>query len=166
MIMSQTAPKPLLLTLLGLHAVDQIALAALPLIATLSFGAGPGAVGALVAAQGAAWLLVALPAGVLVDRAPRARVLLGAAAGATLLCLVAMAAPDAGWLALAAFLAASAVVPGVLAAFSIVPQLVPRQHLAGANAALELARAVATLASPPLAGFCAAWGAPEAALAL
>ncbi len=161
-----TAPAALTATLTGLHAADQLALAALPLIATLTFGAGPGAVGALIAAQGAAWLLVALPAGVLVDRAPRAVMLRRAAGAAAVLCLLAMAAPGTGWLALAAFLAASAVVPGVLAAFSIVPQLVPRQGLAGANAGLELARAMATLAAPPLAGFCAAWGRPEAALAL
>ncbi|MES2713839.1 MAG: MFS transporter [Pseudomonadota bacterium] len=160
------APPALTMTLAGLHAADQIASAALPLIATLTLGAGPGAVGALVAAQGAAWLLVALPAGVLVDRAPRAAVLRGAATAAALLCLLAMAAPGAGWLALAAFLAASAVVPGVLAAFSIVPLLVPREGLARANAALELARAAATLAAPPLAGFCAARGRPDAALAL
>jgi predicted MFS family arabinose efflux permease len=164
--MKSIAPPALLATLMGLHAADQITLAALPLIATLAFGAGPATVGALVAAQGAAWLLVALPAGVLVDRTPRALVLRGAAIGATLLCMVALIAPGTGWLALAAFLAASAVVPGVLAAFSIVPQLVPRSNLAGANASLELARAIATLAAPPLAGFCAAWGAPEAALAL
>lgn len=160
------APLPLTGALFGLHAADQLALAALPLIATLAFGAGPGAVGALVAAHGGAWLFVALPAGVLVDRAPRAMALRWAAGAAALLCLVAVAAPGAGWLALAAFLAASAVVPGVLAAFSIVPQLVPREGLARANATLELARAAATLAAPPLAGFCAALGLPEAALAL
>lgn len=160
------APLALTVTLAGLHTADQLALAALPLIATLVLGAGPGAVGALVAAQGAGWLLVALPAGVLVDRAPRALVLRGAAGATALLCLVAIAAPGAGWLALAAFLAAAAVVPGVLAAFSIVPLMVPREGLARANATLELARAAATLAAPPLAGFCAAWGRPDAALAL
>ena len=164
--MTAAAPAALTTALLGLHAADQLALAALPLIATLAFGAGPGAIGALVAAQGAAWLLIALPAGVLVDRAPRVQVLRGAAVAAALLCLCAITAPEAGWLALAVFLAASAVVPGVLAAFSMVPQLVPPDGLARANATLELARAAATLAAPPLAGFCAAWGRPEAALAL
>ena len=122
-----TAPAALTVGLFGLHAADQLALTALPLIATLAFGAGPAAIRALVAAQGAAWLLVALPAGVLVDRAPRARVLRAAGLATALLCLVAMAAPGAGWLALAAFCAASAVVTSVgatmqVAAFCVRPQ--------------------------------------------
>ena len=122
-----TAPAALTVGLFGLHAADQLALTALPLIATLAFGAGPAAISALVAAQGAAWLLVALPAGVLVDRAPRARVLRAAGLATALLCLVAMAAPGAGWLALAAFCAASAVVTSVgatmqVAAFCVRPQ--------------------------------------------
>ncbi|MBR0668524.1 MFS transporter, partial [Roseomonas hellenica] len=79
--MRPTLPPALLASTAGLHAADQLTLAALPLIATLTLGAGPGMVGALVAAQGAAWLLVSLPAGVLVDRKPRARVLRGAALG-------------------------------------------------------------------------------------
>jgi predicted MFS family arabinose efflux permease len=156
----------LLASIAGLHACDQLTLAALPLIATLLHGAGPGAIGALVAAQGAAWLLVTLPAGVLVDRAPRAQVLRGAAIGAGLLSLAAMAAPGAWWLAILAFAAASAMVPGVLAGFAILPALVPRPALAAGNARLELARAVATLAGPPLAGLAAAWGEPRAALGL
>lgn len=164
--MRPALPPTLLASIAGLHAADQLTLAALPLIATLTLGAGPGMIGALVAAQGAAWLLVSLPAGVLVDRAPRARVLRGAALGAAALSLAAMAAPGAWWLALLAFAAAAAVVPGVLAGFAILPALVPREGLAAGNARLELARAVATLAGPPLAGLAAAWGEPRAALGL
>ena len=47
----------------GTHAADQLALATLPLTATLVLGAGPDILGLLVAAQSAAWLLVTLPAG-------------------------------------------------------------------------------------------------------
>ena len=52
----------------GTHAADQLALATLPLTATLVLGAGPDVLGLLVAAQSAAWLLVTLPAGAWVDR--------------------------------------------------------------------------------------------------
>lgn len=75
-------------------AADRVALAALPLVAAWVLGAGPGRVGASVAAQGAAWLLVALPAGALVDRWPRRRVLALAPLGAAVLAaLAAYAAP-------------------------------------------------------------------------
>ena len=46
----------------GTHAADQLALATLPLTATLLLDAGPGLVGLLVALQGAAWLTISLPA--------------------------------------------------------------------------------------------------------
>ena len=52
----------------GTHAADQLALATLPLTATLVLGAGPDILGLLVAIQSAAWLLVTLPAGAWADR--------------------------------------------------------------------------------------------------
>ena len=60
----------------GTHAADQLALATLPLTATLVLGAGPDVLGLLVAAQSAAWLLVSLPAGAWVDRMPRRTLLI------------------------------------------------------------------------------------------
>jgi len=60
----------------GTHAADQLALATLPLTATLVLGAGPDILGLLVAAQSAAWLLVTLPAGAWADRMPRRTLLL------------------------------------------------------------------------------------------
>lgn len=73
-----TLPNPLnrlTLAALGLHGADQLAMAALPLTAVLALGAGPGLVGALLAAQAAAWLAFSLPAGLLVDRLARAGLL-------------------------------------------------------------------------------------------
>src|SRR5262245_52813548 len=60
----------------GTHTADQLALATLPLTATLVLGAGPDILGLLVAAQSAAWLLVTLPAGAWADRMPRRSLLL------------------------------------------------------------------------------------------
>ncbi len=137
----------------GLHAADQLAMAALPLSAVLLLQAGPAEIGALLAAQSAAWLVCSLPAGLLVDRAPRRRMLLRAG-------LLAMAGLALGWagagaalmvlLALGAFVASAGTVLFVLAAGAAVPEMVGRDGLARANARLELARAGATLAAPPL----------------
>jgi len=140
------------------QAADQIALAALPVTAVLVLGAGPGLVGALVAAQTAAWLLVSLPAGVVVDRLPKRRVLLVAlmlslvaATGA----VAAAAMQDALLLGLAAFLAAAGTVTFVLVQIGLMPQIVATTDLPRANARIELARALASAAAPFIVGFLA-----------
>src|SRR5262249_54559939 len=79
----------------GTHAADQLALATLPLTATLVLGAGPDILGLLVAAQSAAWLLVTLPAGAWVDRTSRRRLLivgLGLGLAASIVAVIAAAA--------------------------------------------------------------------------
>ena len=80
----------------GTHAADQMALATLPLTATLVLGAGPDLLGLLVAAQSAAWLLVSLPAGTWIDRMPRRRMLIVALALGLTASLVAVAAAATG----------------------------------------------------------------------
>lgn len=151
----------------ALHGADQLALATLPLIATLALGAGPGLAGLLVAAQGAAWLLLALPAGVMADRLDRRRLL--ALGGLVAALGFGLALPMAGHplpLALASFLGAGGVVAAALAIFALLPALVERPALPAANARLELGRALATLAAPPLAGLLASRGLPQAGLGL
>ncbi|MCA0305007.1 MAG: MFS transporter [Proteobacteria bacterium] len=139
----------------GTHAADQLALASLPLTASLVLGAGPDLIGGLVAAQSAAWLLVTLPAGAWADAMSRRRLLvlglLLGLAGA----LAAIAAAVAGGvtlLGLAAFAAASGTVIYVLTAIALLPGLVAAADLPRANARLELARAVVSLAAPVVAG--------------
>ena len=156
----------------GTHAADQLALATLPLTATLVLGAGPGVLGLLVAAQSAAWLLVSLPAGAWVDRRPRRQLLIAALALgllASLAAVVAAAAGAASLLGVAAFLGASGTVVYVLTSVSLLPSLVPAADLSRANARLELARAVVSLAAPFVAGLLAqhlspTWGYGLAAL--
>lgn len=152
---------PLLAVAGGLHAADQLLLAALPLAALLLLGAGPETVGLLLAAQGAAWLVLSLPAGSLVDRHPRRLLLVLAgllgAAGAGL-ALAGTAAGLAAGLGAGAFLAAAGTVLLVLTAGAVVPAIAGRDGLAPANARLELARALATLGAPALAGLLAEAG--------
>ncbi len=140
------------------QAADQIALAALPVTAVLVLGAGPGLVGALVAAQTAAWLLVSLPAGVVVDRLPKRRVLLVAltlSLVAAIGAIVAAAFRNPLLLGLAAFLAAGGTVTFVLVQIGLMPQIVAPQGLPRANARIELARAIASATAPFIVGFLA-----------
>jgi MFS family permease len=156
----------------GTHAADQLALATLPLTATLVLGAGPGVLGLLVAAQSAAWLLVSLPAGAWVDRLPRRRLLiaaLGFGLLASVVAVIAAATGAASLLGVAAFLGASGTVIYVLTSVSLLPSLVPSTDLPRANARLELARAIVSLAAPFVAGLLAqhlspTWGYGLAAL--
>ena len=156
----------------GTHAADQLALATLPLTATLVLGAGPDVLGLLVAAQSAAWLLVSLPAGAWVDRVPRRQLLitaLGLGLLASMVAVIAAASGVASLLGVAAFVGASATVVYVLTSVSLLPSLVPATDLPRANARLELARAVVSLAAPFVAGLFAqhlspTWGYALAAL--
>ena len=147
----------------GTHAADQLALATLPLTATLVLDAGPDVLGVLVAAQSAAWLLVSLPAGAWVDRMPRRTLLIAALALGLLASVVAVAAAAAGaasLLGIAAFLGASGTVVYVLTSVSLLPSLVPAADLPRANARLELARAGVSLAAPFVAGLLAQYLSP------
>ncbi len=156
----------------GTHAADQLALATLPLTATLVLGAGPDVLGLLVAAQSAAWLLVSLPAGAWVDRLPRRQLLivaLGLGLLASVIAVVAAATGAASLLGVAAFAGASGTVVYVLTAVSLLPSLVPSNDLPRANARLELARAIVSLAAPFVTGLLAqhlspTWGYALAAL--
>lgn len=142
----------------GTHAADQLALATLPLTATLVLGAGPDVLGLLVAAQSAAWLLVSLPAGAWVDRVPRRRLLivaLGLGLLASIAAVVAAATGIAVLLGVAAFAGASGTVVFVLTSVSLLPSLVPAGDLPRSNARLELTRAVVSLAAPFVAGLLA-----------
>jgi MFS family permease len=157
----------------GTHAADQLALATLPLTATLVLDAGPDMLGLLVAAQSAAWLLVSLPAGAWVDRIPRRNLLivgLGLGLAASIAAVVAAAACMASLLGVAAFLGASGTVVYVLTSVSLLPSLVPPDDLSRSNARLELARAIVSLAAPFVAGLLAqllspTWGYALAACA-
>ena len=168
-----TAPLPpafrrLAWSNLAAQGSEQVALAAAPLVAVVALGAGASETAWLQAAGTLPFLLCAIPAGILADRAARNRLLAGAEAlrlGAALATLVLL---GGGWLgigglALLTALGAVGTVVYTVAAPALVPALVPRASLADANRAIELARAVAFAAGPALGGAAVgALGAPAA----
>src|SRR5215813_13572482 len=63
---------------LAAQSAEQIGLAAAPIVAVLTLGAGEGATGLLQTAQTLPFLVMSIPAGVLADRMARARLMTAA----------------------------------------------------------------------------------------
>jgi len=147
---------------------EQIALAAAPLAAVLLLSAGPAETGWLQTAQTLPFLLLSIPAGLLVDRASRRRLMVGSEALralslATILALLAAGLLNLPLLAALGFLGAIGTVCYSVAAPAMIPAIVPRAQLADANRWLELARSVAYAGGPALGGAIVGWtGAPAA----
>ncbi|MEP7298081.1 MAG: MFS transporter [Burkholderiales bacterium] len=158
---------------LAAQSAEQVSLAAVPMVAVLTLGAGATQTGLLSAAQTLPFLLLSIPAGLLADRRSRRRLLVAAEAlrAASLLALVMLAFAgmlSIAWLALLGFIGAAGTVAFSVAAPSLVPSLVPREDLPRANARLEAARSIAFAAGPALAGALVGWagGPPAFVLAL
>jgi predicted MFS family arabinose efflux permease len=152
---------------LAAQSAEQIGLAAAPIVAVLALGAGAGETGLLQTAQTLPFLLLSIPAGVLADRTSRRRLMASAEvlrvlALAGILALAGLGLLTVPLLALLGFVGAAGTVAYSVAAPAIVPALVPAVALAAANGRLELARTVAFVAGPALAGALVGWtgGAP------
>jgi len=147
---------------------EQIALAAAPLAAVLLLGASAAETGLLQTVQTLPFLLLALPAGVLVDRVARRRLMAGAEAlrAASLLAILALLAGellDLALLAALGFVGAIGTVCYSVAAPALLPSMVPRHQLGDANRWLELARSAAYTGGPAIGGAIVGWaGAPAA----
>jgi predicted MFS family arabinose efflux permease len=147
---------------LAAQSAEQLSLAAVPLVAVLALGAGPGEIGFLAAVQTLPFLLLSIPLGLLADRLPRRALMLAAEAlrALSLLVLLAMLLTGAlsiPWLAAVGFAGAVGTVAFSVAAPALVPALVPRESLGRANGRIELARSTAYAAGPALAGALVAW---------
>ncbi|WP_198086864.1 MFS transporter [Variovorax sp. E3] len=172
--MPTSLPRPFLnlaWSNLAAQSAEQLSLAAVPLVAVLALGAGPGEIGFLAAVQTLPFLLVSMPMGLLADRMSRRRLMVWAEGlrAVSLLMLLAMMLTSKlgiGWLAVLGFLGAVGTVGFSVAAPALVPALVPREALAAANGRLELARSVAFTAGPALAGALVAWAGASAAFVL
>jgi MFS family permease len=147
--------------LLGGQAVSaigsQITFIALPLIAVVSMGAGPGAMGLLGAVDNLPYLLIGLWVGVFVDRHARRRLMVAS----DLLRAVAVASvPIAallGWLGFAQLCVVAFVVGIGNIVFDVscqaqLPELVDDQHLVPANGALQTSASMSMVAAPGLVG--------------
>ncbi|GAA1399119.1 MFS transporter [Pseudonocardia kongjuensis] len=130
---------------------------AAPLLAVTALGATPWQMGLLTAAQTAGFLLIGLPAGVVIDRVRRVPVLV--AADLVRFALL-VTVPIAWWyevlgfghLLLVTFLAGLATVFFDVAYQSVLPSLVGREHLVEGNGKLESTRAAAEAGGPALGG--------------
>lgn len=150
---------------------SQVSLLALPLLAIGTLHASTFAVGALRAVEFAPFLLVGLPAGVIVDRRRRRPVLMLGDVGRA---IALFSIPLAWWLGLLTLAQLFFVVfiTGVLTVFfdvayqSYLPALVDQDQLGDGNAKLETSRAGAQIAGPGLAGVLVqVVGAPAAVIA-
>lgn len=143
----------------------------LPLVAVVYLRAGAFAVGALAAAEWAPWLVIALPAGVWVDRS-RCRTLM-IACDLVRLCAIgsvpltaAAGELDLGQLFAVAVVTGVATVIFQVAYQAYLPALVGTGQLAEANAKLQGTHAVAGVAGPGLGGlFVQVFRAPYALVA-
>ncbi|WP_298461618.1 MFS transporter [uncultured Cellulomonas sp.] len=145
------------------NLADGLLVVGVPLLA-VTLTRSPADVALLSAAVTLPWLLLALHAGVLVDRHDRARILAVASAGRATLLAVAAAAAASGTLSVPALLTllllvGTAEVFSDSAAGALVPAVVPREHLGAANGRLlgiqQLANA---FLGGPLAGPLVALG--------
>ena len=156
---------------LAAQSAEQLSLAAVPIVAVLALGAGPGQIGFLGVAQTLPFLLLSIPIGLLADRSSRKRLLVlsEVVRAITLLALLAATALGAlsvPLLAVLGFLGAVGTVGFTVTAPALVPSLVPREALAQANGRLELARSAAFAGGPALAGALVAWAGGASAFVL
>ncbi len=156
---------------LAAQSAEQLSLAAVPIVAVLALGAGPGEIGLLGVAQTLPFMLMSIPFGLLADRTSRRRLMVGAEALRALTLLALVAAVLSGQLSIAllavlGFLGAIGTVGFSVAAPALVPALVARAELPLANGRLELARSAAFTAGPALAGALVSWAGASAAFVL
>jgi MFS family permease len=136
---------------------SQVSLVAIPLLAVLSLHATPLEMGILTAAETLPYLLVALPAGVLVDRVDRRRLMIGCdlARVASLVSIPLLAMTGhltIPVLAMIAFATGCLSVGFDVAAATYVPEIVPPDALVAANQRLELATSGAQVVGPGFGG--------------
>ena len=156
---------------LAAQSAEQLSLAAVPIVAVLALGAGPGEIGTLATAQTLPFLLLAVPFGLWADRHSRQRLmllceLLRALSLLGLLAALLLQALSLPLLAMLGFIGAVGTVGYSVAAPALLPALVAPDGLARANARLELARSAAFAAGPALAGALVSWAGASTAFVL
>ncbi|MEK9970858.1 MAG: MFS transporter [Ferrovibrio sp.] len=156
---------------LAANGAEQLAMAAIPLMAALTLGANAETMGALSAAQTLPFLLFSLVAGIWADRMPRHLLMAGSEGSRALLLGLVPLLAFAGWLDLVSlaalgFALSACTVMFNVAAQAYLPAIVAREGLPAANAKIEFTRAAAVFLGPGIAGVIAGWTSPAWALAV
>ena len=156
---------------LAAQSAEQIALAAMPMVAVLTLHADASTASWLQVALTLPFVLFAIPIGMLADRWPKRALMAGAEAVRALALFVVAGLLMAGRLNLTAlgvlgFVAVCGTVVFSVAAPALVPSLVPAAMLARANGRIELARTVAFACGPAIGGALIGWTGAMAAFVL
>ncbi|WBL20049.1 MFS transporter [Citricoccus sp. NR2] len=137
---------------------DVISMIAMPVIAYTVLDSSAFIVAALIAVEQISWLLIGLPAGVLVDRWSRKRVLvLGGVLRAVLLISIPLAWFTSALTLIQLFVVAFGT--GLISVFTMtantayLPSLVPKEHLVHANSRLSVVETATDTAGQAIAGF-------------
>jgi fucose permease len=140
---------------------DQLVVAGVPLVAAAVFKLPEDQIGAMIAAQGSAWLLMSLPAGVMIDRiAPLTGVARAIFISFLGLCIL-VAGLSFDWPLLftfGAFLSATAAVLGLLSDGASLQRLLTPSQLTQGNARLQIIQSCAMLTGPLVMGWLIARG--------
>lgn len=156
---------------LAAQSAEQIALAAMPMVAVLTLHADASTASWLQVALTLPFVLFAIPIGMLADRWPKRTLMAGAEAVRAAALFVMAGLLAAGHLNLTAlgglgFVAVCGTVMFSVAAPALVPSLVPATMLARANGRIELARTVAFACGPAIGGALIGWTGAMAAFVL
>ena len=135
----------------------QVSMVALPLIAVLALHVGPLELGILAALETIPYLLLSLPAGVIVDRMDRRRIMIAcdlgrAVALAVAATALAMGTASIGLLYLVAFVVGSLSVFFTIAYTSYLAVILSADRLVTGNQRLELSDSGARIAGPSIGG--------------
>jgi MFS family permease len=136
---------------------SQMTLVAVPLVAALVLHAGPMEMGALLALETIPFVILALPAGALIDRLDRRRILITADLGRALAMGLLPLASALGALSMPLLYVATLAI-GCLTVFfdiayqSYLPLIVPRERLVDGNRRLEISVSASQVAGPGAAG--------------
>jgi MFS family permease len=142
----------------GVSAVGTaVSYVALPLIAVSALDASPFEVGLITAAGYAAWLVVGLPLGVVVDRRRRRPLLIAADLGRAALLATVSAAVLADALTIAHLVAVALLAGALSVLFDVaypayLPSIIPRDRLVDGNGTLFATESAAHVAGPGLGG--------------
>jgi predicted MFS family arabinose efflux permease len=149
----------------------QVTTFALPLVAVLTLHASVFQVGLLNASRSAPVVVIALFAGVWLDRRRRRPILIGCSLGSGLLDAVIPVAYEAHALSMGLLLAVCLVTAALSVVFDVgvlsyIPSLVDRRQIAGTNSRMQTSLSLAMVAGPGLSGALVGVMSPPAVLTL